>query len=528
MKARALGTTLAVVVLLAGGGLVLGQRRADFTVADGTRVPAYSAAVASMTLRTALPSEKDAKMVLNSSSRHPEWVNVPAGSATLQTFIVYPERPDNAPVVLLTSNNQGLSDWMRAVGDQVAGQGFIAVVPDLLSGLGPNGGNTDSFANRQAVVQAVGQMDRAELVRRTTVLRDYAFSLPSGNGKNVTLGFNWDIGGRARIDAVVEQYVGRTLSGPPSAQHVASFELTERSWPKLMAFLTEYTGNRFAPSPELVDLHAGLHGGQVMAQAPATGGGGPAARREDLPPPYNRAKLVVARSPRKGGWVDIPIGSAKLHTWISNPQTTAKTGVVLVMQPGPGLDEWLLGVGDQLAYHGFIAVVPDLLSGLGPNGGNTETFEFPDDIGRARQRLTSADIMRRYQAALDYGLKLPQANGKSGSIGFCAGGGDSWRFAAESPVVNAAVSFYGAPPDRDTMARIHAPVIAFFGENDLGLAPRIAPGTAMMKELGKTFDVHVYEKATHAFLNRQDLGENMKATEDAWPRTVAFLKQYTN
>jgi carboxymethylenebutenolidase len=50
----------------------------------------------------------------------------------------------------------------------------------------------------------------------------------------------------------------------------------------------------------------------------------------------------------------------------------------------------------------------------------------------------------------------------------------------------------------------------------------------MMKELGKTFEVHVYEKATHAFLNRQDLGENMKATEDAWPKTVAFLKQYTN
>ena len=264
-----------------------------------------------------------------------------------------------------------------------------------------------------------------------------------------------------------------------------------------------------------------------MAQEPGRGGGAPAARREDLPPPYNRAKLVVARSPRKSEWVDIPVGTAKLHTWISHPQTTARTGVVLVMQPGPGLDDWLLGVGDQLASHGFIAVVPDLLSGLGPNGGNTDTFEFPDDIGRARQRLTPADIMRRYQAALDYGLKLPQANGKSGSIGFCAGGGDSWRFAAESPVVNATVSFYGAPPDRETMARIHTPVIAFFGENDLGLAPRIAPGTAMMKELGKAFDVHVYEKATHAFLNRQDLGENMKATEDSWPRTVAFLKQYT-
>src|ERR1700675_224475 len=112
MKARALVTTMTVVVLLAGGRLVVGQRRADLAVADGTKVPAYSAVVASMTLRTALPSEKTAKMVLKSTSRHPEWVNVPAGSATIQTFVVYPERPDTAPVVLLTSNNQGLSDWM--------------------------------------------------------------------------------------------------------------------------------------------------------------------------------------------------------------------------------------------------------------------------------------------------------------------------------------------------------------------------------------------------------------------------------
>jgi carboxymethylenebutenolidase len=496
MKARALVMTLALVVLLAGGRLVLGQRRADIAIANEASAAGRSAAVASMTLRTALPSEKTAKAVLNSTSRHPEWVSVPAGSENIQTFVVYPERPVNAPVVLVTSNNQGLSDWMRAVATS-RGAGFIAVVPDLLSGLGPHGGNTDSFVDRQAIVQAFDRMDGAERLRRTRAIREYAFSLPSGNGKNVTLGLNSDADGHARIDAEAD-----------SAR--ASFELTEQSWPKLMSFLTQATGNRFTPSQELVDLHAGLHGSHMMAQEPGRGGGGAAARREDLPPPYNRAKLIVARSPRKGGWVDIPMGTSKLHTWIVYPQTPGKTGVVLVMQPGPSLDEWLLGVGDQLAYHGFIAVVPDLCQ-VGSTGGNTDTFEFR----RHKPRTAATDSGRDHESLPDgAGLRgpLPQANGKSGSIGFCAGGGDSWRFAAESPVVNAAVSFYGAPPVKDTMSRIHAPVIAFFGENDLGLAPRIAPGTAMMKELGKPFEVHVYEKATHAFLNRQDLGENMKAT----------------
>ena len=475
--------------------------------------------VAPRAARTTLPSDTAARTILNSSSRHPEWVTVPAGPALVRTFVVYPERADHAPVVLLTSNTEGLSDRMRAVADQLAGEGFIAVAPDLLSGLGPRGGDTDSFAGRPSIAQAFRVIGRDELQRRTTALRDYASELPAGNGGNATLHFSTGADGAGRVDAVV--------SSPNAPARAAAFSLSEKAWPDLIAFLTQYTNNRFEPSPELAMLHAGLHAGHAMAQEPARGGG-PAARREDLPPPYNRAKLVVARSPRRGEWVDIPMGTTRLHTWVSYPQGTARAGVVVVMQPGPGLDDWLRGVGDQLASHGFIAVVPDLLSGLGPNGGNSDTFEFPDDLGRARGRLTPADIMRRYQTALEYGLALPQASGRSASIGFCAGGGDTWRFAAESPQVNAGVVFYGAPPDRATMARIHAPVLAFFGEIDLGLTSRVAPATALMKELGKPFDVHVYDRATHAFLNRQDLAENMKATEDSWPRTVAFLKQHLN
>ncbi len=76
------------------------------------------------------------------------------------------------------------------------------------------------------------------------------------------------------------------------------------------------------------------------------------------------------------------------------------------------------------------------------------------------------------------------------------------------------------------MARIEAPVSAFFGADDLGLAPRIAPATADMKRLGKPFDVQVYDEATHVFLYRQDLSKNMVATEDAWPKAMAFFKRH--
>jgi carboxymethylenebutenolidase len=106
------------------------------------------------------------------------------------------------------------------------------------------------------------------------------------------------------------------------------------------------------------------------------------------------------------------------------------------------------------------------------------------------------------------------------------GGGLAWEVAAEVDGVNASVVFYGAPPEEPVMSRIKAPVIAFFGRNDLGLAPRIAPATADMKRLGKEFEVHVYEEATHVFLYRQDLGKNQAATEDAWPKAMAFFKRH--
>jgi carboxymethylenebutenolidase len=132
------------------------------------------------------------------------------------------------------------------------------------------------------------------------------------------------------------------------------------------------------------------------------------------------------------------------------------------------------------------------------------------------------------KAAREYALKLPRANGKSGITGFCNGGGYSWESAAEIPGINAAVSFYGAPPDLATMAKIQAPVLAFAGDQDPGLAPKVAAAAPDMQRLGKTFEFKIYPNVTHAFLEHQTLGENAVATLDSWPRAMAFFKRYLN
>ena len=95
----------------------------------------------------------------------------------LKTYVVYPESKEKAPVVLVIHEIFGLSDWVRAVADQLAADGFIAVAPDFISGMGPNGGGTESVASGDDVRKLVSGMKdrrRREAAQRRPRLRHEA------------------------------------------------------------------------------------------------------------------------------------------------------------------------------------------------------------------------------------------------------------------------------------------------------------------------------------------------------------------
>src|SRR6185436_18847798 len=93
------------------------------------------------------PDEPGAADALKKSPRHGEWIDIvlPKSDVKLHTWIVYPERKEKAPVVIVIHEIFGMTDWIRSIADALASEGFIAIAPDLLSGKGPNNGNTDSF-----------------------------------------------------------------------------------------------------------------------------------------------------------------------------------------------------------------------------------------------------------------------------------------------------------------------------------------------------------------------------------------------
>jgi carboxymethylenebutenolidase len=494
--------------------------------------PAAASASVVGAMPLGLPTEDSVKAILDSSIRyhHPQWIDVPFGAGSIHTFVIYPTLAGTAPVIMVTARNQGLSDWVRAVGTEVVAQGYIAVVPDLLSGLGPSGGGTYAFADRAAVSGAFRHLSASEVQRRMDAVRDYFTTRPGSNGKSAILDFNWD---EHRLDTAINT---------PAQNPTVHFDLTEHAWHSTLSLLAGLAEPGAMPQQDSGMPKPKDDAVEAASAARERAAAAEIAKRNDIVPGHFGGPLKsVEQSPRHGQWISIPVklstGDVKMRTWLVQPLGNDKAGVVVVIQPAPGMDigeapkkgegaDWLRAVSDQIALQGFIAILPDLSSGLGPNGGDFDSFHFADDVAKALQMRSGSDKMEMIRAARDYALKLPRANGKSGTTGFCSGGGQAWESTATIPGVNAAVSFYGGPPDAATMAKIQAPVLAFAGDDDPGLAPRVAGAKADMQRLGKTFEFKIYPNVTHAFLEHQTLGENAVATLDAWPRAIAFFKEY--
>ncbi len=264
----------------------------------------------------------------------------------------------------------------------------------------------------------------------------------------------------------------------------------------------------------------------LLQNAPASRA---SAAPEDAPPDAAGAKAALERSPRHGEWVDVktPEG-ASLRTWIVYPERKDKAPVVIVIHEIYGLTDWIRSVADRLAADGFIAVAPDLLSGKGPGGGGTDSLASSDDVVKLVRALTPADVTARLNAVRDYAVKLPAAGGKTATLGFCWGGAQSFAYATQQPALSAAVVYYGSSPAQPDLARLQAPVLGLYGGDDARVNATIAPAEAETKRLGKTYEPNVYEGAGHGFLRQQEGrdGANLKASRQAWPRTIAFLKEH--
>src|SRR5437899_2877687 len=238
------------------------------------------------------------------------------------------------------------------------------------------------------------------------------------------------------------------------------------------------------------------------------------------------AKAALAKSPRHGEWVTVKHGDHAVENFVVYPESKSKTPVVLIIHEIFGMTDWVQDLADQVAAAGYIAVAPDLLSGMGPNGGRTNSFAEGKTM-EAVSHLNPDQVTADLNAAADYALKIPASNGKLFVGGFCWGGGQTFRFATNRSDLAGAFVFYGPPPDKDAMVRIKAPVYGFYAGNDARIGAMIPDAVAQMKTAGKAYDIVTYEGAGHGFMRSGEAPDakeaDKKARTEAWARWKSLL-----
>jgi carboxymethylenebutenolidase len=240
------------------------------------------------------------------------------------------------------------------------------------------------------------------------------------------------------------------------------------------------------------------------------------------------AKQTLAKSTRHQEWVAVKYGNRTVNAFIVYPEVKTKAPAVLVIHEIFGLSDWVETVADKLAANGYIAIAPDLLSGLGPTGkGSVEITG--QDLNRAVMGLPADQVTADLNAVADYVTKLPAANGKLAVAGFCWGGGQSFRFATNRKDLSAAFVFYGPPPETAAMPVIAAPVYGFYAGNDARIGATIPAATDAMKAAGKKYDPVTYDGAGHGFMRMGEdpantVPANVTAHDQSWQRMLAILK----
>lgn len=225
------------------------------------------------------------------------------------------------------------------------------------------------------------------------------------------------------------------------------------------------------------------------------------------------AKQKLAKSPRHQEWVKVKYGTREVNSFVVYPENKNKATAVIVIHEIFGMSDWVQSLTDQLAEAGYVAIAPDLLSGMGPNGGGTSSLDR-NAVGQAIRDLPPDQITADLNAVADFIAKVPASNGKIVVTGYCWGGSQSFRYATNNPNLKAAFVFYGSAPaaadgtpTKEALAKIAAPVYGFYAGNDARINATLPKTTEAMTELKKKFDPVTYEGSGHGFMRAGEAPE---------------------
>jgi carboxymethylenebutenolidase len=226
--------------------------------------------------------------------------------------------------------------------------------------------------------------------------------------------------------------------------------------------------------------------------------------------------------PTHGEWIFIPLGPGdSLRAYVAYPERKNPAPAVIVIHEIFGLTDWEPTVVDRLAGSGYVAIVPDILSrrfGITPPD--------PDSGRKLTALLTDAEVNASLDAAYGYINRLPSVQkGQVATMGFCWGGGGSFRYATANPSLKAAIVCYGPAPDSSLMGGIRARVLGIYGEDDARIDAALPDVERQMKGAGVDFRYDIYPGTGHGFLKPGRRGSDSPSVDRAWAAISAFLAE---
>lgn len=282
--------------------------------------------------------------------------------------------------------------------------------------------------------------------------------------------------------------------------------------------LEDYAEGRLTRRDALKAI-AGITGGVLAAQmlegcaqAPATpsqqGGSANHVSHDD--------PAVVA------GIAEFPGNGSRLAGYLARPAKSGSFPIVLVCHENRGLTRHIEDVTRRVAKAGYVGLAVDLLSREGATGKH-KFEEIPGILGKA----APARHVQDFQSGLAYARSQPSARSdRVGMVGFCFGGAVTWRVAAATPELRAAVPFYGVPVQDAEVPSIGAAVLAIYAGRDARINQNITAIEAAMGKNGKTFRRIVYPNVDHAFHNDTGDRYSAAAARAAWAETLTWFGKY--
>ncbi|MBI4670225.1 MAG: dienelactone hydrolase family protein [Chloroflexi bacterium] len=239
--------------------------------------------------------------------------------------------------------------------------------------------------------------------------------------------------------------------------------------------------------------------------------------------PQSNATVTAGDPAIQASAVEFP-GSAGAKTmgYLARPRADGTFAAILVCHENRGLTEHIRDVARRFAKAGYVALAVDLLSRQGGTD-KVDASGVPGVLGNTPPTQMVGD----FAAGLAYLKQQPfVAQGQYGMIGFCFGGGITWRAATQIAELRAAAPYYGPNPPLEDVPKIQAAVLAHYGGNDSRINAGIPAVEQAMKQNNKIFEYVIHQGTNHAFNNDTGANYNAQAAQAAWAETLAWFDKY--